>query len=70
MKEPIMKESIMNVDASILFRMDNGLKLEWHADACACVNDTGNEHDTDWLARCLTEHIPVAVSIILAEYGE
>lgn len=65
-----MEEIIMKVDASILFRMDNGLKIEWHADACACVNDTENEHDTDWLARCLTEHIPVAVSVILAEHVE
>ena len=65
-----MEEIIMKVDASILFRMDNGLKIEWHADACAFVNDTENEHDTDWLARCLTEHIPVAVSVILAEHVE
>jgi hypothetical protein len=65
-----MEEIIMKVDASILFRMDNGLKIEWHADACACVNDTEHEHDTDWLARCLTEHIPVAVSVILAEHVE
>ena len=65
-----MKETVINVDALILFRMDNGLKLEWHADACACVNDTDNEHNADWLARCLTEHIPVAVSVMLAEHDE
>ena len=62
-----MNNDIMNVDATILFHMSNGLRLEWHADACSCLNGKGDETDIDWLARCLTENIPSVVSIALAE---
>lgn len=47
-----MNNDIMNVDATILFHMSNGLMLEWHADACSCLNGKGDETDIDWLARC------------------
>ena len=62
-----MNNDIMNVDATILFHMSNGLMLEWHADACSCLNGKGDETDIDWLARCLTENIPSVVSIAFAE---
>ncbi|MBW3094224.1 hypothetical protein KIH75_02425 [Bifidobacterium sp. 64T4] len=66
-----MNETTMNVDATILFRMSNGLMLEWHADACSCLNGKAEaeETDLDWLARCLAENTPSVVRIALSEPG-